>query len=646
MLDTMRKHARSWGVKAVFAIIIIVFVFYFGFGSFKPDKGNLVATVDGRAVTGSELSKNIDEQYRLIRQNNPGLTMDELKKNGFFWDVFNTMARNILIEQDAARLGIAVSADELRYEIAQIPTFQNEAKQFDKTRYEQILDTNRIKVADFESDYRDTLLMQKIDQYMGLPAFISEAEAKGIYLFSREQVQLDYILFSAQDFKDGVAPTAEQIQTYYDASKQQFQEPAQAKIEYLEINPHTLANTAAVSDEEIKAYYDTNIARFTHDEMIKARHMLIQLPPDAPEADVKAAQGKLKELAARVRKGEDFDAVLASAQKSGVNIMGGDLGWFAKGSMVKEFEDAAFALKKGALSEPVKTAFGLHLIKVDDRKDAGSTPLDEAKEDIRSQLAEEKAADELMNKTLDKVMDLVLGGMDLAKAAAEAGLKTAQTDYFSKENPPADLRLPAESLGQLFSMAPGSVTDAPLTTDDGYVLAKIMDVKPAFIPELAVVKDKITAILIDQEASRRAEEKAGEVQKKMTDQAGLQSVLAEYKDKILVSKPFMRQGFIPELGMAPNLSEAAFSATGQDWFPAVYKVNSGAVLAKIDKRIPASDADFDKEKARLIDGLASSKKREIVGGYILSLMGKAKIDMANTQALGPRPDAAGAGEEK
>ena len=132
----------------------------------------------------------------------------------------------------------------------------------------------------------------------------------------------------------------------------------------------------------------------------------------------------------------------------------------------------------------------------------------------------------------------------------------------------------------------------------------------------------------------------------MTDQAGLQSVLAEYKDKILVSKPFMRQGFIPELGMAPNLSEAAFSATGQDWFPAVYKVNSGAVLAKIDKRIPASDADFDKEKARLIDGLASSKKREIVGGYILSLMGKAKIDMANTQALGPRPDAAGAGEEK
>jgi peptidyl-prolyl cis-trans isomerase D len=645
MLDTMRKHARSWGVKVIFAIIIIVFVFYFGLGSFKPDKGNLVATVDGRAITSAELSKNIDEQYRLVRQNNPGLTMDELKKNGFFWDVFNTMARNILIEQDAARLGVTVSADELRYEIAQIPTFQNEAKQFDKTRYEQILDTNRIKVADFENDYRDTLLMQKIDQYMGLPAFISEAEAKGIYLFSRGQVQLDYILFSSQDFKEGITPTAEQIQTYYDGSKQQFQEPAQAKIEYLEINPHVLANTASVSDAEIKAYYDTNIARFSHEEMIKARHMLIQLPPDAPEADVKAARDKLKELAARVRKGEDFDAVLAAAQKSGLNIMGGDLGWFAKGSMVKEFEDAAFALKKGVLSEPVKTAFGLHLIKVDDRKEAGTTPLEEAKEDIRSQLAEEKAADELMNKTLDKVMDLVQGGMDLAKAAGEVGLKTEQTDYFSKENPPADLRLPAESLGQLFSMTPGSVTDAPLTTDDGYILAKIVDVKPAFIPELSVVKDKITAILIDQEAARRAEEKAGEVQKKMADQASLQSVLAEYKDKILVSKPFMRQGFIPELGMAPNLSEAAFASAGQDWFPAVYKVNSGAILAKIDKRIPASDADWDKEKARLIDGLTSSKKREIIGGYILSLMSKAKIDMVNTQALGPRPEAEG-GEGK
>ncbi|MBF0481472.1 MAG: SurA N-terminal domain-containing protein [Desulfovibrionaceae bacterium] len=645
MLDTMRKHARSWGVKAVFAVIIIVFVFYFGFGSFKPDKGNLVATVDGRAVTGSELSKNIDEQYRLIRQNNPGLTMDELKKNGFFWDVFNTMARNILIEKDAQRLGVSVSAEELRYEIAQIPTFQNEAKQFDKTRYEQILETNRIKVADFENDYRDTLLMQKIDQYMGLPAFISESEAKGIYLFSREQLQLDYILFAAQDFKDGVNPAPEQIQTYYDANKQQFQEPAQDKIEYLEINPHTLANTAAVSDAEIKAYYDTNIARFSHDEMIKARHMLIGLPEDAPEADVKAAQGKLKELAAKIRKGEDFDAVLAAAQKNGVSIMGGDLGWFGKGSMVKEFEDAAFALKKGALSEPVKTAFGLHLIKVDDRKEAGVTSLEEAKQDIRSQLAEEKAADELMNKTLDKVMDLVLGGMDLAKAAAEAGLKTEQTGYFSKDNPPADLRLPPESLGQLFSMAPGSVTDAPLTTEDGYVLAKIVDVKPAFIPELAVVKEKIAAILIDQEAARRAEEKAGEVQKKMTDPAALQSVLAEYKDKIRLSKPFMRQGFIPELGMAPNLSEAAFAAAGQDWFPAVYKVASGTVLAKVDKRIPASDADFDKEKARLMDGLAGSKKREIIGGYIMNLMTTAKIDVVNPQLLGPRPGVGGE-EEK
>ena len=637
MLAPMRTHAQSGGIETAFGLIIIVFVFW-GVGSFRGDKATVLATVDGEPLLIKDYEKAYQENLRLVKSKNPDVTDKQLQDGGFRWQVFSNLVTTRLLEGQAKKLGIAVSPDELRAEIAKIPAFQNESKQFDAKRYENLLKANGVTPGEFEDDFRQNLLLEKLAAYVGMPATVTDAEARSIFDFMREQAVIDYIPFKAADFTKGFAPTADQIKAYYEARKDQFATPAQVKIDFVEFTPKALAKPDEVTDADIAAAYEANRKKYAKPEQVQVRHFLIMLPPDAPKEAVDAAEAKLKDLAAKLKAGADFATLLPKTPNNPEGLIGEDWAWLPKGSLPKEFgafEEKAFALKKNEISEPVRTTLGLHLIQAGDHQAAGEKTLAEVKDDIRAELAERKASDRL-TKALDSIQEKVASGEDLAKAAGEEKLKLATSDFFDQQTPPPALGLSEQAVGTLFKMKKGEAADTPLSTQDGFIMARVADVKPAGFEPLEAVTDVIKDRLTADEGQKRARAKAEELGKAMETPEGRQKVLAEYKDKIAVSQPFTRQGFIPGLGMAPVLAQTAFEAKEPGWFHTAYAVSDGYVLAGLDKRVPADAALWDKEKERWLQTLTQTKRTELFNAYLKTVQDAAKIEIVNDQILGPR----------
>ncbi len=638
MLDPMRKYAQSWGIKIVFGLIILVFVFW-GVGNFQGDKATVLATIDGQPVLIKDYEKAYQENLRLVKSRNPNVTDKDLQDGGFRWQVFSNLVTTRLLEEQAKTLGIGVSPEEMRAEIAKIPAFQNESKQFDAKRYENLLRANDVTPGEFEADFRQNLLLEKLAAYVSLPASVTEAEARSIFDFMREQATIRYIPFKSEDFAKGIVPTDEQIKAYYEARKDQFATPAQVKIDFVEFTPKALAKPAEVSDADIEAAYKANQKKYAKPEQVRVRHFLIMLPADAPQDAVDAATAKLKDMAAKLKAGADFASLLPKNPNNPEGLIGEDWAWLPKGSLPKEFgpfEDKAFSLKKDEISEPVRTALGLHLIQAGERQAAGERPLAEVKEEVRGELAEQKASDRLA-KALDAVQEKVAAGEDLAKAAAGENLAVKTSDFFAKDAPPADLGLTDQALAALFALKKGDASDQPLSTQDGFLMVRVADVKPAGFEPVETVTDVIKDRLIADEAQKRARAQAETVAKSMETEEGQKKVLAEYKDKIAVSQPFTRQGFIPGLGMAPVLAQTAFEATGPGWFKTAYAVTDGYVLAGLEKRLPAEAALWDKEKDRWVTTLAQSKQSEMFKAYLQTVQQSAKVEIVNDAILGPKP---------
>ncbi|GAB6036681.1 peptidylprolyl isomerase [Fundidesulfovibrio butyratiphilus] len=640
MLDNMRQHAQSWAVKAVFAIIIAVFIFYFGQSGMGRHGGSgVLATVGDRPILIKDFLQEVDEQARLAQSQNPNLSKEDLERMGLKQQVFYKMVGRSLLFDQAEKMGVTVSQPELQAFIASIKPFQNDQGKFDVELYKQKIKSLGQSVDAFEQAQRESMLIEKMVSYAVLPAWVTQTEARSLYDFTKEQATVSYLEFSGSEFSSKVDVAKDKLEAFYEADKAKYKRPAEIKIEYIEVSPHSLAKPDQVTEQDMKAYYDANPDKFKHPEMIKASHLLVLLPKDAKPEEVKAAEKRLNDLAGRLRKGEPLSKLIATPGQPAVT--GDDLGWFGKGTMVPEFENAAFALKKGEVSAPVRSQYGLHIIWAQDRKAEGVTPYEEAKADIKNELAEEKAT-ETVGKTADMMLEDLLGGSDLAKVAKSQGLAVQSTGFFTRQAPPPDLGLPPTALGTLFSTESGKVVPQAITAGEGFLLTRVVESKPETIPPFDDIADAVKADYVAKEALKLAEAKAKEVAAQIATPEGLAAVEKQYQGQFKTTKPFGRQGFIPELGLAQTLAEAAFSLAAPGWLPDAYGVAKGYVVAKLDGRTLPTDAEWDKDKARVFSQLVPMRQEELYGTYLQFLYDKLGVKVVAQDVLGKTDlDAAG-----
>lgn len=629
MLDVIRANAQSWGVKAAFGIIILVFVFW-GIGSLKEGPSSVIVAVNKKPILYRDFARSYEREVEGLRSRFPGISSEELKQFGLKRQVLQQMVAETLLEQEAARIGMTISPAELRRSIDAIPAFRNAQGSFDAEQYRKVLQSQQTTPGRFEDGIRRDMLLQKLRDRISSAAIVTDTEAREVFDYGRERRVLEYVLFPLDEQLAGITISDEDVQAFYDARKETFKVAARVALEYVLINPATLASSFTVEEEAVTAYYKQHAAaKFQQPERVHARHILVMVPDGAPEADVAKARAHIDDALAQIKAGKDFGAVAAKFSQDGSAKQGGDLGWFTRGQMVAPFEEVAFSQKPGTVSEPVRTMFGFHLIKVEAHEQARQASLDEVRPQIRKAIAEEKGTERL-HDTMDTALELVTSGKPVAEVAQQLKLERRTTEPFAREDGAKVAGLKPQALQLVFATPEGTVIDTPLETDGGFMVARVVSSQPESYKPVADVRTAIVTELKGQKATQKARDVAGETAKTLGDGP----LPAQLQSKAKVTEPVGRDGFIAGIGEAREVATAAFGAPVGTWLPAAYGVDAGALLVRVKEVRKPTDADWEAAATSLKSAMLNSRKEELYRAFLVTLSEKGKIEWRNPDLVG------------
>ncbi|WP_299395836.1 SurA N-terminal domain-containing protein [uncultured Desulfovibrio sp.] len=622
MLDYFRSNAQSFGVKCIFGLIILVFIGW-GVGSFTDrSAGNVVATVNGEPITINDFERayQMAESEALTR--NPSMTREQLVASGLGENVLRDMIQQILLQQAAVRMGLDATPLEMRREVEGIPAFQDKQGRFDPARYEEVLNNRRMGIAAFEQSLANQIRRDKILTILQDAAWTDPAAAKRHYDYLRQKRQVSCLFLPASDAVVE-APSDKEIQEAYEARKQSLAIPRKVAVEFVRVSPEKLVSAASISDDEVRRWYDEHPRSFTTPEQVKAAHILVPLAPDADEAAVKKAEETMAAIRKELDGGKSFAAVADAHNGPQAAGPGGELGWVERDKLVKPFADAAFALEPGKISDVVRSQFGLHLIKVEDRKAASREPLDAVKDKIRADIARERGGTRL-NEALDGLLEAAILGTPLDKAAVNFNLAAEKTEPLTQAALAQALGMDVAAVAPLMSLAAGMPLDTPLAAGDGYLVCRVAAVEEARTPELAAVRDTLEKTLRNEAALQAVMKKAAE--QRATLEKNAQGVK-------LTGATMDRGGALPGYAPSAAVSDAVFAAEAGQWIPPVAADSEtrgqGALLCRVDKTLEPDAAEWNSMQ-NIMQQIATGQRAQAVFSiFMRDLFKTADIEVLN-----------------
>ena len=395
MFEFVRTHQR------LMQFVLLLFIFpsfaFFGLESYTRfrDGDNAVANVAGQPITQQEWDAAQREQMERFRQMF-GAQFDpkmfdtpEAKQS-----ILDNLIAQRALAAEAARDHLSVSDQVVQQTILGIPGITNAEGKFDGERYKALLAMQGMTPKIYEARLRRDLALQQVNGAIQSTAFAPKAVASRLSDLNDQEREVQELSFKPADFASQVKITDDMLKAYYDKNSSQFEVPEQAKAEYVVLNNDVLMSQIAVTDADIKAYYEQNAKRYSVDEQRRASHILITVKKDASDAGKAAAKMKAEKLLAQVRKSPSDFAKLSkeNSEDPASAERGGDLDYFSKGMMVKPFEEAAYKLKQGEISDLVQSDFGYHIIQLTGVKPASIKTLDEVKGEIATEIKKQQAA--------------------------------------------------------------------------------------------------------------------------------------------------------------------------------------------------------------------------------------------------------------
>jgi peptidyl-prolyl cis-trans isomerase D len=402
MFEFVRQHTRIMQ----FLLFLLIFPSFVLFGlegyNGMSEKGAVVATVNGHDITANELENAHREQVERMRSAMPTLDVKVFDSPEAKLATLERLVRERLLQVAAKDLRLGASDQRLANELQQNPNIQALRRPdgtLDIERYKQLLSSQGMTPEMFENRVRADLASRQVMGGVGITSFSPKALADVTLNAFYEQRQAQVARFAAADFVVRLKPTTEDLTAYYQANADKFQSLERADVEYVVLDLASVQKTVSVSEEELKSYYEQNMTRLSNLEERRVSHILITADAAAPAAERDKARAKAEKLLAEVKQSPDKFADLArkNSQDPGSAAKGGDLDFFARGAMVKPFEEAAFALKKGDTSNVVETEFGFHILRLTDIKSPKQKTFEESRAtletDVRRQLAQRKFAE-------------------------------------------------------------------------------------------------------------------------------------------------------------------------------------------------------------------------------------------------------------
>jgi peptidyl-prolyl cis-trans isomerase D len=558
MLQAIKERAQGWVAWAIVILISIPFALwgiqsYLGVGA-----APVVAEVGGAKITERQLDQNVQRSRMQLRER-LGAAYDpdlfgaaELRQQ-----VLDRMIRDAVLLEASFDMGLRISDQAVRAAILSEPAFQRDGV-FDKETYDRVLRLQGLTPAGYEEQLRRGLLSTQLARAVTNTAFATETEVAEVAQLLRQQRDIAYAVLPQAGFMPEAAPSDEAIKDYYAAHPERFETPERVKLSYLLLDADQLS-VGETDEAALRAAYEARIEEFVEPEQRSIRHILLTVPADSDDAEVQAIKDRIVALKAEIDAGASF-AEVAAAQSDdpGSAAQGGDLGLVGRGVMDPAFEQAAFALEPGMLSDPVRSRFGYHLIEVTSVEGGVARPFEAVRDELASELGGSEAeaayfelAEQLANLTYESPDSLI-------PAAEALGLELRTSDWIDASGGEGVLGQPrvvaaAFSEDVLVNGNNSELIEADAERMQAIVL-RVDEHAPASVQPLDAVRGEIIDVLQAEEATRAAAAEAEALAERLRGGEALDAVAAELTLEApgLVSRT--------EPGVPPTVLELAFSA--------------------------------------------------------------------------------------
>jgi len=634
MLGIIRQKQKSFLVQIVFWAIIATFVgtifLVWGKGDDAPAGDDFAAKINGHVIPLTDYQRSYENIYRMY-QNLYGEAFTPAIENTLNLRkvALDSLIDQVLLQQEAERMKLKVGKQEIVEAIAKIPAFQVNGV-FSRDQYVQALRSQRMTPDQFEAIQKQELFVEKARQSLEGRAVASDADIDAEYKERNEKVNLALLRLDPAFYAPRVKIDPVGLESFFAERKENFRLPETAKISYLLVDTAPFSASVELSEGDLEKYYQRHLDRFEVPEQVRASHLLIRVPQDATAAVQAEKRALIESLREKALQGEDFAALAKRySEDPGSGKQGGDLGFFSRGTMVPSFENAAFSLNVGAISEVVTTDFGYHLIRLSARQAAQIKPLTAVIEEVRAGALEAKGRELALEKAMD-LYNVNRKGGSLDVIAAEFATQVQESAFFAVDQAVvANTSLSKEVANAIFALQSGGI-GRPVLLSQGLLFYALQEKRPAHIPELAEVRPAVEAAYRQSKAVELAQSEAKLILAETIISKNLAAAARKRSLPLSETGLFIRSRtfFVPMVGAHEELSNTAFTLTSATPVPeTTFEVDGAVVVVQLKERQNADPAGLTElVRDEMRQAVVERKKQEILEQALKDLREKAKIN--------------------
>ena len=559
------------------------------------------------------------------------------------------------IVAEAERMGLKATSADVRDELQNgrfSATLFPGGKFIGEQAYESLLAQNNLTVATFEQDVKNEILERKLATLITGSASVSDSDVRKEFEKRNTKVKFEYAFLSQDDIRKALHPTDEELKAFYTRNQARYKDsiPEKRKIEYVFLDKSKVLAQTQVTPEELQAYYNQHREEFRVQEEVKVSHILVKTPPAGPdgkvdEKGVEEARKKAEDVLKQLKGGAKFeDLAKKYSDDPGSAKQGGELGWIGRGRTVPEFEKAAFSQAKGQTSDLVKSSYGFHIIRTEDKHEAHLKTLDEVKDQIEPLIRQQKttrALDAAGNALLDQART-----QGLEKAAAAKGLNPVTTDFVGRTDVLPGVGSSPQLMDAVFSEREKSPPDMA-QLGQGVVVFQLLGIKPPATPTFEEIRSKLENDFKNERAGILLNQKTQELSDRAKSEHDLKKAAKELGATVKTSDFVLPEGQVPDVGSMAGQASVAFTMKPGDISGPITAGTNGVVLTVLERQEP-TEQDFAAKKDQIRDGLLHSKQQDLFGMFLANLRqqmeksGKIKI---NEQEMKNLTKGQGGGEE-
>jgi peptidyl-prolyl cis-trans isomerase D len=632
VLEVFRQNLKHF--KWILVLIIASWILFYGVdwwaGRGSSGSAPWVARVNGTEVPvqiWQETAQRMDQQYQRMFGAQYAQLRDRIDVRR---EAAEQLVQKELILQDAARQGLTVSDEELAAAILRIPQLQRDGKFVGLEEYRQLLRRGAVapyySPEQFEAAVRQDIVTQRWQELLASSITVSPAEVEKAFRDRHETVSFDYVVVPVDPAAVGTPSDAE-LGPWYATRVSRYAQGDGRRAIYVLVDDKAVEGRVQVTDAEIQAFYDQNKDTFSRPEERRARHILVKVDAAADQATLDAAQKTIESVAARARAGADFAQLAAQySDDPGSKNQGGDLGFFPRGRMVPEFDEAVFSMAPGSISDPVRTSFGYHVIQLLEVRPAGQRPLAEVKEQIKGQLRFPRLREEA-SKLAKELHAKVKAGTDLRKAAEEMKLPVQDAGVVTRQGAVPGLGPAPEFVAALFALDKGATSD-PVALPRGDAVIQLQEIVADYKPPLDAVRARVADDYRREQARDLALARA-----KGARDADLEKMAKALGATVQSTQPSLARGqAIPGVGLDPAIEAAAFAGTPGEIVGPVAGERA-VVVMRISGRSQADMAKLPEEAETIRASLRARQAQRLIEQRVEQLRSGAEVQL-NDALLG------------